>query len=236
MAEGTRGLTSLDLDRDGAALHCGAAAGFLETLASAFAHGPSPGRRIKRLTGMESVLGRSGPIGKIAARLLGPTSRPVRVIAFDKTEGANWSLGWHQDRTICVKRRVDLTDFSPWTVKQGLPHVEPPFDLLARMLTVRIHIDNVDAENAPLRIALGSHAIGLIAKSDILAHVERSEIHDCLADAGDVWVYRTPIVHASDRAANGRRRRVLQVDYSGDDLPDGLSWFYDQGEAEGGPS
>ena len=229
-------LSKLELDRDGAALHHGAAAGFLDTLACAFAQGPSPGRRIKCLTGLESVLGRSGPIGKIASRLLGPTSRPVRVIAFDKTDGANWSLGWHQDRTICVERRVDLTGFGPWTVKQGMPHVEPPFDLLARMLTVRIHIDAVDAKNAPLRIALGSHAIGLIAESDILAHVKRSEIHDCLADAGDVWVYRTPILHASDRAANGRRRRVLQVDYSGDDLPDGLSWFYDQGEAEGGPS
>lgn len=227
MAEGTRGLSQLDLDRDGAALHRGVAAGFLDALGIAFGQGPSPGRRVKSLAGLDSVLGRHGPVGKIAASHLGPKSRPVRAIAFDKTEGANWSLGWHQDRTICVKQRVDLPGFGPWTVKQGIDHVEPPFDLLARMLTVRIHVDSVDIENAPLRIALGSYANGLIPESDIALQVERSEMHECLAQAGDVWVYRTPILHASERAAVGRRRRVLQVDYSGDSLPDGLSWFYD---------
>lgn len=227
MAEGPRGLTALDLDRDGARLHRGAAAGLLDTLADAFAQGPSPGRRVKSLTGLDGVLGRRGPVGLLAARYLGPTSRAVRVIAFDKTDGANWSLGWHQDRTICVKQRVDLPGFGPWTVKQGMNHVEPPFSLLGRMLTVRIHVDAVDIENAPLRIALGSHANGLIPERDIPLQVARSDIRDCLARAGDVWVYRTPILHASDRASSGRRRRVLQVDYSGDNLPDRLSWYYD---------
>jgi ectoine hydroxylase-related dioxygenase (phytanoyl-CoA dioxygenase family) len=232
MAERARGLSELDLDRDGATLYRGAAAGFLDTLKSVFARGPSPGRRIKSLTGLENVLGRYGQIGKIAARHLGPASHAVRAIAFDKTEGANWSLGWHQDRTICVKRRIDLPGFGPWSVKQGIPHVEPPFDLLDRMLTVRIHVDAVDFGNAPLRIALGSHASGLIPERDILPSVERADIHECLAEAGDAWVYRTSILHASERARSGQRRRVLQVDYSGDDLPDGMEWFYDRGDAE----
>ena len=227
MAQGTRRLSDLDLDREGAVLHRGAEAGFLDTLTDVFAQSPSPGRRIKSLTGLESVLGRHGPVGRIATSNLGPKSRPVRVVAFDKTDGANWSLGWHQDRTICVKRRVDLPGLGPWTVKQGMNHVEPPFQFLARMLTVRVHIDAVDTRNAPLRIALGSHANGLIPESEIPLIVQQSEIRDCLADAADVWAYRTPILHASDRASSGRRRRVLQVDYSGDSLPDGLSWFYD---------
>jgi signal transduction histidine kinase len=86
---------------------------------------------------------------------------------------------------------------------------------------------------APLDLHALIAEVGGILRADA---ADKKISLDCLADAGDVWVYRTPILHASDRAANGRRRRVLQVDYSGDDLPDGLSWFYDQGEAEGGPS
>ena len=47
----------------------------------------------------------------------------------------------------------------------------------------------------------------------------------CLADAGDVWLYATPILHASNTAALPSRRRVLQVDYSSHQLPDGLDWL-----------
>lgn len=46
----------------------------------------------------------------------------------------------------------------------------------------------------------------------------------CLAAAGDVWLYATPILHASDAAA-APRRRVLQVDYAVGELPGGLRWL-----------
>ena len=47
-----------------------------------------------------------------------------------------------------------------------------------------------------------------------------------LADeAGDVWVYSTPILRASDRASPPTRRRVLQVDYADFELPAGLRWL-----------
>jgi hypothetical protein len=45
-----------------------------------------------------------------------------------------------------------------------------------------------------------------------------------VAQAGDVWLYATAILHASDRADNPRRRRVLHVDFAGCDLPGGLEW------------
>lgn len=50
---------------------------------------------------------------------------------------------------------------------------------------------------------------------------ERAEQRLCLAEPGDIWAYRTPILHASDRAAGGPRRRVLQIDYA---VPAGLEW------------
>jgi hypothetical protein len=53
----------------------------------------------------------------------------------------------------------------------------------------------------------------------------RLEVFSCEADAGDVWLYAAPIVHASARALRPRRRRVLQLMYSAERLPNGLEWL-----------
>jgi len=45
------------------------------------------------------------------------------------------------------------------------------------------------------------------------------------AEAGDIWLYATPILHASEAAAEPDRRRVLQVDFSAEELPGGLHWL-----------
>ncbi len=45
----------------------------------------------------------------------------------------------------------------------------------------------------------------------------------CLAASGDVWAYATPILHASRRSTSKGPRRVLQVDYSAERLPDPLA-------------
>ncbi|WP_367280013.1 hypothetical protein [Sphingomonas sp. LHG3406-1] len=47
----------------------------------------------------------------------------------------------------------------------------------------------------------------------------------CLAEAGDLWLYATPILHASEVASTPTRRRVLQVDFAAEDLPGGLCWL-----------
>ena len=92
------------------------------------------------------------------------------------------------------------------------------------MTTVRVHFDPVDQDNAPLLVAPGSHRRGLIAERDIESVVAECGEYDCLSEAGDVWMYATPILHASARAVRPRRRRVLQIDYSADILPGGLEW------------
>ena len=161
----------------------------------------------------------------VATGSIGPAARPVRAILFDKTATANWSLGWHQDRTIVVARRCEVEGFGSWTVKAGLQHVAPPFELLARMVTLRVHLDPVSADNAPLLIARGSHRAGRVAEQDIDAVVAGCGVVTCLAERGDVWLYATPILHASETAARPQRRRVLQVDYAAEDLPHGLEWL-----------
>jgi ectoine hydroxylase-related dioxygenase (phytanoyl-CoA dioxygenase family) len=146
-------------------------------------------------------------------------------ILFDKTGKTNWSLGWHQDRTIVVRERVDTPGFGPWTVKSGLLHVAPPADVLAAMVTLRVHLDPVSSTNAPLLIARGSHRLGMVAERDVDRVVAESEIAVCIAERGDIWLYRTLILHASAAAQQPRRRRVLQVDYAAAPLPGGLAFL-----------
>jgi hypothetical protein len=104
-------------------------------------------------------------------------------------------------------------------------HVEPPFDLLASMVTVRVHLDAVPEANAPLLVAPGSHMRGRIATSEIPEVVRQCGIITCLAGAGDIWLYATPILHASDAASQPLHRRVLQIDYAVGQLPGGLEWL-----------
>jgi hypothetical protein len=188
---------------------------------------PPAERAGKRIFDSPQLAGwlREASVGSIAKLGLGDAARPVRAILFDKTPDANWALGWHQDRTIAVQQRIDVPGFARWNCKAGAVHVEPPFWLMERMITARIHLDPVPADNAPLLIAPGSHRMGRIAEQTIRTVVDECGSFTCLAEAGDIWLYRTAILHASERSKNGSRRRVLQVDYSAEDLPGGLHWL-----------
>lgn len=150
--------------------------------------------------------------------------RCVRAVAFNKTPSANWALGWHQDRTIAVARREEVSGYNVWSSKDGVPHVEPPFEVLERMVTLRVHLDPVDDENAPLLIALSSHRRGKVAEAAIDRAVSVSDIVTCHADTGDGWLYATPILHASSRSMGALSRRVVQLDFSRDTLPSPLAW------------
>lgn len=183
------------------------------------------GIRLKGVENLAPFLASAGPIGLCAASVLGSDCRPVRAILFDKTPQTNWALGWHQDRTIAVKQRMAVDGFVTWSVKGGMLHVEPPFDVLSDMLTLRVHLDPVPAGNAPLLIAPGSHRLGRVAAEDVADVVQRCGTVACLAEAGDVWLYATPILHASEAAATPLHRRVLQVDFAVGELPDGLQWL-----------
>jgi len=227
MRTAVRRSTNLTLDDDGAQLFSRAldeaACSRLETALSALPTS-RPGVRIGDGRPLQPFLVDAEPIGAIAASVLGDQARPVRAILFDKTADRNWALGWHQDRTIVVEERIDTPGFGPWTVKAGLTQVEPPFEVLERMVTLRVHLDAVDERNAPLRVVPGSHKLGRLAEAEIEGVVATFGEQLCLAERGDIWLYATSIVHASLAADPPRRRRVLQVDFSADARPGPLAW------------
>ena len=213
----------MQLDRDGAQLF---PAAFTAAEVAALADLLSlpegrPGARLGSIPGLADL---TGPADSIAAALLGRPVRPAGAKLFDKSPARNWALGWHQDRAVAVRERRDVPGFGQWTAKAGIPHCVPPFDYLERSLTLRVHLDPVGEDNAPLLIAPGSHRLGPVAEPDIAAAVARCGARACLAEAGDVWAFAAPILHASERARVPARRRVLQLLYSPDDLPAGLEW------------
>lgn len=219
----------VSIERDGHALLPNRLTGNeLDELGELFAALPEarPGARIdpRRCRTLGAVLNATAA----ASRMIGPAARPVRALLFDKTGSTNWALGWHQDRTIEPAARIDVPGFGPWTSKQGRLHVAPPIAVTERMVTARIHLDAVDTQNAPLRVAPGSHRFGYVDEDRIAEVVEACGERVCLADAGAIWLYATAILHASDRAAPGRRRRVLQLDFAADPLPGGLEWAADR--------
>lgn len=217
----------LSIEEHGAARHGRAALSDLGEIERALVDCPRDraGIRLHGMTGLSDLLAADTAIGRIAADRLGPAAVPVRAVLFDKTPRANWSLGWHQDRTVAVRERHDVPGFGPWSIKAGVRHVEPPFAVIEAMVTLRIHLDPVPADNAPLLIAPGSHRLGRVAEPDIATAVEQCGTVACLAERGDVWSYATPILHASAASTGHARRRVLQVDYSAAELTPPLIWL-----------
>ena len=45
-------------------------------------------------------------------------------------------------------------------------------------------------------VSPGNHEIGRIAERGIPAVVERYDVAACLTEAGNVWLYATPVLHA----------------------------------------
>jgi hypothetical protein len=217
----------LSFSRDGAALYPAVVtadeiAGLRQRLDPAI--DGRPGRRLPDDAATGDLLAARGAVGRIAASLLGERARPVRAVLFDKTPDANWIVAWHQDRTITVRDRVAVDGFGPWSTKDGLLHVAPPIGVLEGMATLRLHLDDCDDDNAPLRIALGSHRLGYVPAAEASLCAEALPPFVCHARTGDVWAYSTPILHMSERSRSVGRRRVLQIDYAADDLPGGLQW------------
>jgi hypothetical protein len=184
-----------------------------------------PGLRLHGVTAVAALLGPDGPLRRAAATFIGPGAMPVRAVLFDKSPVRNWAVGWHQDRVIAVKERREMSGFGPWSVKEGINHVAPPVEVLRGMITIRLHLDPVGNDNAPLLYAPGSHRIGIVPVEQVPEMVACCGVATSLARAGDAWAYSTLILHASEPASVPARRRVLQVDYAACSLPGGLEWL-----------
>jgi len=180
-------------------------------------------RMLRRSTNVRKFA-RSFKLMSIAKSVLGDGARPVKAILFDKTPGTNWYVTWHQDLTIAVKCKIDLPGFGPWSMKDEAPHVQPPAAVLQNMVALRVHLDDCPIDNGPIKFIPGSHAVGIMDQPQIEAWRDHNEPVFCSAKSGDIILMRPLILHSSSQSMRPAHRRVLHIEYSGGELPNGLEW------------
>ncbi len=170
------------------------------------------------------ALAGSAVVRALVEPLLGPDCFVVRGILFDKTPAAPWKVAWHQDLSIAVRERVEAEGFGPWSLKAGVVHVQPPAAVLARMLTVRLHLDDCDEANGALKVLPGTHTSGRLVAGEIEALRGSRGAVTCEVRAGGALLMRPLLLHSSPTPREPRRRRVVHLEFAAGRLPCGLEW------------
>lgn len=157
----------------------------------------------------------------VASGHLPPGAVAIQAIAFDKTATTNWKVAWHQDLMFPFADRVSSPGFDLPTLKQEVHHARPPAHVLEDLLAVRLHLDDCDETNGPLRISPGTHRSGIHPTADVSTLVSRHGEQACLAKTGEMLLMRPLALHASSQATAPAHRRVLHLVYhSGVPLPE----------------
>jgi ectoine hydroxylase-related dioxygenase (phytanoyl-CoA dioxygenase family) len=169
------------------------------------------------------ALAMTSTVRRFATAVLGDNAFAVRAIFFDKVPDANWSLCWHQDNVIAVKERLDIPGFVAWSRKAGVWQVQPPSEILADMIAVRVHLDDCGPDNGPLRVLPGSHRFGwLDDELDVWKNRVREVV--CTVGCGGIVAMCPLTLHASAAAEAVGHRRVIHIEYAAAELPAGLEW------------
>jgi hypothetical protein len=162
--------------------------------------------------------------GRYLWRAVGRDMVAVKATLFDKTAETNWRVQWHQDRSIAVKEKLNVPGYGPWTTKAGLLHVEPPAEVLAQMLAIRIHLDLCGAGDGPLRVIPGSHLLGKLAEPELAEVVTAREMTEVYAPQGAMVLMRPLIVHSSQTTRQQTHRRVLHIEFAPLECISPLQW------------
>lgn len=158
----------------------------------------------------------------IIHEIFGEKYMAVKSIYFDKPEKSNWYVAYHQDLTISVDKKIKIAGFGPWTTKKNQFAVQPPLPILENMYTIRVHLDDTDENNGALKVIPKSHAKGIYRPETIDWNVETEEI--CKVERGGAMIMKPLILHGSNRTTNGKKRRVIHIEFSEMELPGELQW------------
>jgi hypothetical protein len=158
------------------------------------------------------------------AQLVPAAHLAVQCTCFEKSRNKNWLVSLHQDLSIPVAERVDHSEWTGWSEKEGSLYVQPPLSVMQDLVAVRLHIDPCGAEDGPLRVVPGTHQMGIIpAEAGPALRAAHGEMV-CLAAPGDAVVMRPLVLHASSKSTGQSRRRVLHFLFGPPELPHGLRW------------
>lgn len=165
----------------------------------------------------------SPPLLEIAKGVLGSSAFPFRATLFHKSFEANWLVNWHQDTALPVKARVEGAGWGAWSTKEGVVYGHAPARALEQIVALRLHLDDSDEQNGPLRVVPGSHRLGILKEKDINRYISSQDFQECLVGRGGVIAMRPLLLHASSKSRSEMPRRVLHIEYaSAKELSGGL--------------
>lgn len=152
---------------------------------------------------------------ELAKPVLGPSAFPFRATLFDKSPESNWLVVWHQNTALPLRERKQVPGWGPWSVKDGVTCGHAPASALQQVLAIRVHLDDSNGDNGPLKVLPGTHHQNVLSDDAIYDIATRIPAVECCIPAGGVLLMRPLLVHASSKArANGKARRVLHIEYS----------------------
>ena len=161
-----------------------------------------------------AALARDPRLISLAAKTLGSEPVPFGATLFDKSSSANWLVAWHQDRALPLVERREAAGWGPWSQKSGVVYANAPATALAKVVALRVHLDDSTAENGPLRVLPGTHTLGVLSDAQIDDAIRRIEPVMCTVERGGVIVMRPLTVHASSKVTAAAPRRVLHIEYA----------------------
>jgi ectoine hydroxylase-related dioxygenase (phytanoyl-CoA dioxygenase family) len=150
----------------------------------------------------------------IAQSVLGHNAFPFKATLFDKSPDANWLIVWHQDTALPLHERIDSSGWGPWSTKEGITYAHAPASALEGVVALRLHLDDSNEENGPLRVIPGSHNTGVLSDRQVESIVGKIEPVTCLVKQGGVIVMRPLMIHASSKSESEKPRRVLHIEYA----------------------
>ena len=179
---------------------------------------------IRHLLADEAVesLANDSRLVDLARHLLGPQAFPFHATLFDKSSSANWLVTWHQDTALPLRERRDAQGWGPWSVKRSVTYAHAPASALDQVLAIRVHLDESDNNNGPLRVLPCTHLLGVLTDDEIHQLSLDVQPIECGCEVGGVVMMRPLTVHASSKVTSDRRRRVLQIEYAAQRLFDQL--------------
>jgi ectoine hydroxylase-related dioxygenase (phytanoyl-CoA dioxygenase family) len=151
----------------------------------------------------------------LARSVLGERAFPYRATIFEKTVASNWLVVWHQDTALPLCQRMDAQGWGPWSIKDGVTYAHAPAAALSQVLALRVHLDDSESDNGPLRVLPQTHMLGVLTDDAIHKLAQQIKPEDCVVPKGGIVGMRPLIVHASSKCQSGRPRRVLHVEYAG---------------------
>jgi ectoine hydroxylase-related dioxygenase (phytanoyl-CoA dioxygenase family) len=151
---------------------------------------------------------------ELTKQVLGQHAFPFRATLFDKSGESNWLVVWHQDTALPVRERREVPGWGPWSVKEGTICSHAPASALEQILAIRVHLDDSNDENGPMKVLPGTHQSGVLSDDRIHELAASTSATECSVAAGGVLVMRPLLVHASSKARSSAGRRVLHIEYA----------------------